>query len=198
MTDTHTTRRSLLQAAAFLGVSLATPDWDLLAAVLHHAPATAPPAGAPLLDPAEMADVEAITAQIIPTDTTPGAREAGVAQFIDRALGSFFAPLAPEFRAGFAEFRAGARKRFPETAAFASLSHAQQVEWLQSIEHSPFFALMRQLTVLGMFSSPSYGGNRDGIGWQLLGFRDEHVFMPPFGYYDREYTGFKLREGDAR
>lgn len=197
MTDAYITRRSLLQAAAFLGVSLATPDWDLLAAVLHHAPASAPPGGAPLLDPAEMADVEAITAQIIPTDTTPGAREVGVAQFIDRALGSFFAPLAPEFRAGFAEFRAGVRKRFPESAAFASLSHAQQVEWLQSIEHSPFFTLMRQLTVLGMFSSPSYGGNRDGLGWQLLGFRDEHVFLPPFGHYDREYTGFKLPGGDA-
>jgi len=197
MTDAYTTRRSLLQAAAFLGVSLATPDWDLLAAVLHHAPASAPPVGAPLLEPAEMADVEAITAQIIPTDTTPGAREAGVAQFIDRALGSFFAPLAPEFRAGFAEFRAGVRKRFPESAAFASLSHAQQVEWLQSIEHSPFFTLMRQLTVLGMFSSPSYGGNRDGLGWQLLGFRDEHVFLPPFGHYDREYIGFKLPGGDA-
>jgi gluconate 2-dehydrogenase gamma chain len=201
MTEAQTTRRSILQAAAFLGLSLATPaDWDLLAAVLQHAPAGAPPAraGAPLFDPAEMADVEAIASQIVPTDTTPGAREAGAAQFIDRALGSFFAPLAPEFRAGLAEFRAGVRKRFPESAAFASLSHAQQVEWLQSIERSPFFALMRQLTVLGMFSNPSYGGNRDGIGWQLLGFRDEHVFMPPFGHYDRDYPGFRLPEGEAR
>ena len=36
------------------------------------------------LSKAEFADVEAIAAQIIPTDATPGAREAGVALFIDR------------------------------------------------------------------------------------------------------------------
>jgi gluconate 2-dehydrogenase gamma chain len=198
MPEAHTTRRSVLQAAVFLGVSLATPDWDLLAAVLHHAPTNVPPAGAPFLDAAEMADVDAITAQIIPTDTTPGAREAGVAQFIDRALASFFAPLAGEFRMGLAEFREGVRKHFPESASFASLTPAQQVEWLQSVEHSPFFAQVRELTVLGMFSNPSYGGNRNGTGWKLLGFRDEHVFTPPFGHYDREYGGFQLPGSETR
>jgi len=29
-----------------------------------------------------------------------------------------------------------------------------------------------------------------GAGWKLMGFQDQHAFTPPFGYYDREYTGF--------
>ena len=41
-----------------------------------------------------------------------------------------------------------------------------------------------------MFSSPKYGGNYNEVGWKMLGFVDEHVFSPPFGYYDAQYTGF--------
>lgn len=37
---------------------------------------------------------------------------------------------------------------------------------------------------------PKYGGNRDGIGWKLLGFEIQHSFQPPFGFYDRDYPGF--------
>ena len=49
---------------------------------------------------------------------------------------------------------------------------------------------MRFLTVLGFLSSPKYGGNASGVGWKAIGFSDRHMFQPPFGYYDREYTGF--------
>jgi len=45
-----------------------------------------------------------------------------------------------------------------------------------------------------MFALPSYGGNRDGIGWTLLGFDDTHAYAPPFGYYDRDYAGFIVAE----
>ena len=38
---------------------------------------------------AQAAEVEAMAAQIIPTDETPGAREAQVVNFIDRALVTF-------------------------------------------------------------------------------------------------------------
>ena len=43
---------------------------------------------------------------------------------------------------------------------------------------------------VGMFTSPQYGGNYQGSGWKMMGFADQHAFAPPFGYYDREYTGF--------
>ena len=46
------------------------------------------------------------------------------------------------------------------------------------------------LTVLGTLSSAQYGGNYQGQGWKLMGFEDQHIFMPPFGYYDRDYAGF--------
>jgi hypothetical protein len=42
-----------------------------------------------------------------------------------------------------------------------------------------------------MLSSPQYGGNYGGAGWKVMGFVDQHAFAPPFGYYDREYAGFK-------
>ena len=69
------------------------------------------------------------------------------------------------------------------------LSPAQKVEFLHTVEATPFFDQARLLTLCGMFSSPAYGGNRDEVGWKLLGFEDQHVFEPPFGYYDRDYTG---------
>jgi hypothetical protein len=49
-----------------------------------------------------------------------------------------------------------------------------------------------------MFSLPSYGGNRDGVGWKLIGFEDSHVFYPPFGHYDRDYPGFVIDAGKTR
>jgi hypothetical protein len=32
----------------------------------------------------------------------------------------------------------------------------------------------------------------------VIGFKDEHVFTPPFGYYDREYEGFVPYDTKAR
>jgi hypothetical protein len=49
---------------------------------------------------------------------------------------------------------------------------------------------VRFLTILGLLALPRYGGNRDEIGWKLIGFNDAHAFNPPFGYYDRDYPGF--------
>ncbi|HEY6926118.1 MAG TPA: gluconate 2-dehydrogenase subunit 3 family protein [Steroidobacteraceae bacterium] len=185
-------RRTLLRVAAWLGTSLAIADWEVFAAALQHAPPG--PAGndAPsVLDSVELADLDALTAQIIPTDSTPGAREAGVAHFIDRALASYLAPVATGFVAGLKDLRKAVHGRYPGAGSFAALSPSQQLEYLASIEASPFFATLRYLTVLGMFSDPSYGGNRDGIGWKLLGFENNHAYAPPFGYYDRGYPGFE-------
>ena len=195
---TDVTRRSLLRVAAWLGTSLAVSDWEVFAAALQHPPASSPESvPAAVLDSGELADLDALTAQIIPTDSTPGAREAGVAQFIERALASYLAPLATGFAAGLKDLNEGVRGRYPQASSFAALSPSQQLEYLASIESSAFFASLRYLTVLGMFSDPSYGGNRDGIGWKLLGFNNDHAYAPPFGYYDRDYPGFQASSGDT-
>ena len=139
---------------------------------------------------AEAAAVDALVAQIIPTDDTPGAREMGVAQFIDHALAGFLAPLAASLRSGLTDFEASCRAQHAGCDGFATLSAEQQLQWLRQVEHTPFFTSLQQLTVLGALSMPAYGGNRNGLGWQLIGFEDLHAFTPPFGYYDRDYPGF--------
>lgn len=192
-------RRSLLQVVAVtLGVAALPRDrvalsWTEIAQAPDRAHAAGRLAGGvktSCLSAAEAADVEAVAAQIIPTDDTPGAREAGVVHFIDRALATFLSQLAGEYRAHLAVFQAGVRRQHPGVASFASLGAEQQVEYLKTVDHTPFFDTTRLLTLLGMFSMPAYGGNRDGLGWTLIGFEDRHVFQPPFGHYDRDYPGF--------
>lgn len=142
------------------------------------------------LSAAEAADVDAVAAQIIPSDDTPGAREAGVVFFIDRALATFLSQLASDYRVALRAFQAAFRDRHSGVASFASLPSERQVEYLETVDQTPFFEMTRLLTQLGMFSLPGYGGNRDSAGWRLIGFEDRHFFQPPFGYYDREYPGF--------
>jgi gluconate 2-dehydrogenase gamma chain len=160
---------------------------------MDHAHAAAQAVGGPrpaFLSAAEAVDVEAVTAQIVPTDDSPGAREAGAVHFIDRALATFFSHIAGDYRAQLAAFQATYREQHPAAVSFAALTSEQQIALLTSAEQTPFFTTTRLLTLLGMFSLPEYGGNRDGVGWKLIGFEDAHVFHPPFGYYDRDYPGF--------
>jgi|EndMetStandDraft_5_1072996.scaffolds.fasta_scaffold01352_8 gluconate 2-dehydrogenase subunit 3-like protein len=178
-------RRALLQAiAAALGVAALPSGWTGIvdAAVADEKFS--------FFNASEAADVEAVAAQIIPTDDTPGAREAGVIVFIDRALATFLSHLADDYRAGFADFQASFRKWRPGAGPFASLNSDQQIEFLKTVDRTPFFESTRLLTLLGMFTMPKYGGNRDGIGWKLLGFEHQASFQAPFGFYDRDYPGF--------
>jgi gluconate 2-dehydrogenase gamma chain len=57
---------------------------------------------------------------------------------------------------------------------------------MKAIERKPFFDLLRTHTVMGFFCDPSLGGNRDEVGWKLIGFEDKFHFEPPFGYYDKQ------------
>ena len=197
--DTEFARRSFLRmVGGTVGTAWLSLNWTQIASAANHAAMVASSSGATtmtVLAPDEAADVEAIAEQIIPSDATPGARDAGVLPFIDRALAGFFAQQAPEFRAGLEDFQRRFRNWSGDTAAFAAAPATRQIEFLQTIDHTPFFDSVRLLTILGMFSIPAYGGNRDGAGWKLLGFVDQHSFEPPFGYYDRDYPGFSV---DAR
>jgi len=65
-------------------------------------------------------------------------------------------------------------------ATFARLAPAEQDRWLQQLEDGQtaldavdakgFFALLLQNTKEGFWSDPIYGGNRDMVGWKLIGF----------------------------
>lgn len=191
--DAESARRSFLRLmGGTLGASFLALNWSEIAVAAKQA-ATDTASGSRatrFLTAGEAADVEAISAQIIPSDSTPGAREAGVLLFIDRALASFFAHQAVAFRSGLAQFQGACREWRAQAGSYAALPSAQQIEFLHTVDHTPFFDSMRLLTVIGMFSMPAYGGNRDNVGWKLLGFEDLHAFQPPFGYYDRDYPGF--------
>lgn len=143
-----------------------------------------------LFSAADAADVEALTSQIVPSDATPGAREAGATYFIDRGLQTFFSHFRASFVDGLQQFQAACRTKCPDVQRFSVLSSERQIEFLRTVDTTPFFEQARLLTLCGMFTSQKYGGNRAGAGWKLIGFEDQHVFEPPFGYYDRDYPGF--------
>ena len=195
-------RRSLLQAiAAAFGAAVLPLRWPEMAQAAPEALAATQSAGEAkisFLSAAEASDIDAVTAQIIPTDDEPGAREAGVVYFIDRALATFLSQLASDYRAQLAEFQAAFREQHPSTASFALLTSEQQINYLRTVDRTPFFDTTRLLTLLGMFSRPAYGGNRNGVGWKLIGFEDRHFFRPPFGYYDRGYPGFVIDRAEKR
>lgn len=178
MSGDHFSRRQFLQSAA--GAAWLATAWPaILAAAEKGSAAHKAGAGFKHLSAAEAADFGAIAAQIIPSDAElPGANEAGVAHFIDAALGGFMAGAAPDLRQGLAALNQAAGARF------ATLPAGRQGEVLKGAEASPFFGTVKFLTVAGMFSLPGYGGNRDGAGWKMLGFDHRMAWLPPFGYYD--------------
>ena len=187
-------RRSFLVSGGGLLSSVwIAAHWPNIAAAAHHADemsAAPAPAGFEYLNAADAADVEAITAQILPGGTSPGAREAHAVYFIDRALATFLSRLAADFHAGLTQFQAAFRTFSPASGSFAGAGPDKQIAFLKTVERTPFFGTARALTLLGMFSSPKYAGNFGGSGWKMMGFQDQHAFTPPFGYYDRDYTGF--------
>jgi len=134
----------------------------------------------------EASEIDALTAVIIPSDSTPGAREAGVLHFIDRALATFDQEKQPLYWVGLAQLRAKVETMFSPGVIFSRLTHEQQQNVLAEIEQSEFFNTLRTHTVMGFFGNPAYGGNKNKVGWNLIGFEDSFTFHPPFGHYDAE------------
>jgi gluconate 2-dehydrogenase gamma chain len=138
--------------------------------------------------------VAAAASRIFPSDDSgPGAKEAGVVIFIDRQLagpygrdryrytqGPFDEHAAPEFGyQGQATPRDTYREGLNGLVGFDRLPPEQQDSKLREIEHTHFFALLRQNTIEGMFCDPMHGGNAEMIGWQLVGFPG-----PRMSYYE--------------
>jgi len=198
-------RRQFLAAVGNLAsTSWIAMNWPQIAAAAepagHHAHDMAHDMAAPThavhaLSAAEAAEIDAITNQIVPGGTVPGARDANVVSFIDNALGSFFAAQLPSFRKGLADFEGAYAARYGADKPFSAAPDAQQVAWLHEVDKTPFFTAVRRLTVLGLIALPKYGGNRDGAGWKLIGVVDSHTWEPPFGFYDKDYPGFEPYPG---
>jgi gluconate 2-dehydrogenase gamma chain len=150
---------------------------------------------------ADAVELEAIVDQIIPPDETPGATETGVVYFIDAALGGFMADATGSLEQGLGELAAkaqlkGSQAKGNQDSKFSDLSFDQQTSLLKEIEDTQFFGTVHFLTMMGMFCLPQYAGNRDNIGWDLLGFDHQHVWQAPFGYYDAALHERTAGKGD--
>ena len=179
-------RRAFLESSAGVaGASWAKVILPGLAAV-SQAACTAKEEEAPftILEQSEATEFEAIAARIIPATETPGAREAGVIHFLDQSFGTFNAPMLPMLRGGLEQLLGSVA----DGLKFSELSEKQQDVLLEDNQDTPFFQVMRMMTFAGFFGMSEYGGNKDGVGWQMLGMDPHaHAYVSPFGYYDAEY-----------
>ncbi len=124
--------------------------------------------------------LDALVARIVPGDESdPGAREADVITYIDRALAGPYAEWQLAYREGVRLLDAHALEQYD--AKFAALSAGDQDAIVGALEtnevpgfggngSADFFAMVWAHTIEGLLADPAYGGNRDGVGWKLIGF----------------------------
>ena len=162
LSDSHplTRREAIHRAALLLGAAI-TPS--ILQGVLH---AQTPAAGAKpqFLTAAQFATVAAVAERILPRTETPGAIDVGVPAFIDLMVGKYLTTAERStFTAGLAEVET--KSSAAHRAAFAKLTAAQQDALLKAMAEAAqsksgtFFHLVKELTILGYFTSEPVGKN---------------------------------------
>ena len=129
-------RQFLLHGATGLSALWLSANWPALVAAADHAHNQTKSTSTHKLEfftPAEAVEIEALSACIIPTTDTPGARESGVVYFIDRALLTFAKDQQKTYRDGLPALQAQTQKMFPSVKSFSAASPEQQDEVLRSI-----------------------------------------------------------------
>jgi gluconate 2-dehydrogenase gamma chain len=128
----------------------------------------------------QAATIAAFTERLMPgAPGKPGARDAGVVNYIDLALAGAYADLQDFYRRGLAQLDAHCRSTYKQP--FTQLEPARQDEVITALEQGKasgfawpaaqeFFNVVRTHTMEGMFADPIYGGNHDFAGWRLVGF----------------------------
>jgi gluconate 2-dehydrogenase gamma chain len=128
----------------------------------------------------DTATIDAFTERLMPgAPGQPGARDAGVLNYIDLALAGAYADLQDFYRRGCAALEEHCRKTYSKS--FAQLTAAQQDSVITAMIEGKtpsftwptsraFFNTLRTHTMEGMFADPVYGGNKDFAGWRLVGF----------------------------
>lgn len=189
-------------------------QWSALLSAATHGRNTVNSSEPPKFDflsPEQAAEIEAVSARIIPTTDTPGAREAGVIYFIDRALATFAKDQQTTCIDGLADLQTRVAQTFPGATKFSALTPDQQDQILHALDEqangpasgargrrnrgaaSSFFETIRIGTIAGFLIDPDAGrgGNRDAVGWKVIGRDPAHMFQPPFGSYDKDYPGYQ-------
>ena len=179
---TRSRRAFLAESSAGAGAAWIAANYPAILAAQQSAQS----GGLTFFNAAQLAEVEAIVARIIPADETPGAKEAHCHYFIDRALSGFAKANQSAYTRGLEDLRSRVGQMFPGVSRFSELTEAQQIQALTAIEKTPFFTLIRNHTVIGFFARPEHGGNFEKIGWKLIEYDDSLNHKPPFGFYDAQ------------
>lgn len=111
------------------------------------------------------------------TDDSPGASEIGVVDYVDRALAGAYQAHEEAYRLGLAALDQMAQSSFGRD--FVACQPDEQDRIIGTLEDGAaafavpepksFFALLRAHLQEGLFADPIYGGNRDKLGWKMLG-----------------------------
>lgn len=122
--------------------------------------------------------LEAATWRLVPSDEHPGAREAHVIGYIDKALSlPFYALAKPACWSHRRELERGAK--LLESVAlrdwgspFVALASSQQDAVLGYVQGQDleFFHTLLVLSLEGFLGDPVHGGNRGQAGWQAIGY----------------------------
>jgi hypothetical protein len=100
--------------------------------------------------------------------------------------------LRRRYREGLAALDAHSQERYGKP--FAALTPAQQQVVFRDSDQ-PFVDLLHRHVIQGTLCAPEYGGNRDRMGWALVGFDGD---SQPLGYeiYDPAAPGFYRERPD--
>lgn len=120
--------------------------------------------------------VSAAAERILPKDEDAGALDANVPEYIDRILQTpQLEKMKRDFVPGIAAIDRRANRMFQK--GFAACTPAQQDELLRLFKDSPeksgekaWYEILVVLTLEGFLGDPSYGGNKNKVGWALVGF----------------------------
>ncbi len=214
MIENLSRRNFLSRGGAAVSAVWLSAHWTAIVAAAEHAHQAAKSSTPPkfqFFTSEQAVEIDAITARIIPSDETPGAREAGVLYFIDRALTTFAVNDQETYREGLPGLQLRVRELFPNIEKFSAATPEQQDQVLHTFDDTanygrgfrlnataqPFFETVRVHTIVGFLIDPDSGGNRDGVGWKVIGRDRQHTFQPPFGHYDKDYAGWQPNPPDA-
>ena len=120
--------------------------------------------------------LDSLVEQIIPTDEWPGARDAGVTNFIDKQLVGPYTRYQATYRKGLAAIQETSKSEFQKP--FETLPFEEQTKFLVKMEAGKmmgtkgldreFFNLIRNHTMQGFYGSPRHGGNKGNISYKML------------------------------
>ena len=130
--------------------------------------------------------LDALVEQIIPTDEWPGARDAGVTNYIDKQLVGPLSRFSQQYRDGLKAVQLSAQAMYQ--CNFEEIEWDTQTRFLENMEagqlegeqwsngfHRQFFNLLLDHTMQGFYGSPRHGGNKNFVSYKMIQLDYPHI-----------------------